>query len=202
MTSRNGLRRPSLLLFKCSGNQSTVRWHREPHNGQRETKYATYAYAWLGGDEITNLHQLDHSGPHAPCFLSVTRTVYWTICQILYPGLHSPKSKPATNIVPLWLTITLDYSRAHLQNPFPFLFFFPPSTSQANMAPTVSILCGGILATYLFLRFLLHVTQDAREPPTIVTGIPFLSPLIGMMREKSRFYLRLRLVNFVEFHSV
>lgn len=62
------------------------------------------------------------------------------------------------------------------------------------MAPTVAIVFGGFLATYLFLRFLLHVTQDAREPPAIVTGIPFLSPMLGMIREKSRFYLRLRFV--------
>ncbi|XXH02880.1 hypothetical protein Hte_009268 [Hypoxylon texense] len=60
------------------------------------------------------------------------------------------------------------------------------------MAPTVAIAFGGIVATYFFLRFLLHFTQDAREPPAIETEIPFFGPLIGMFREKSRFYLRLR----------
>ncbi|KAF4636504.1 hypothetical protein G7Y89_g1572 [Cudoniella acicularis] len=35
-------------------------------------------------------------------------------------------------------------------------------------------------------------TSDAKEPPAIVTGIPFFGPLIGMIKEKSGFYLRLR----------
>ncbi|KAI0880050.1 cytochrome P450 [Annulohypoxylon maeteangense] len=60
------------------------------------------------------------------------------------------------------------------------------------MAPAVTIALGGIAATYLFLRFLLYLTQDAREPPAIETEIPFFGPLIGMFREKSHFYLRLR----------
>lgn len=83
------------------------------------------------------------------------------------------------------------------EHPFPLLLLSPLSTSQAIMAFTVTIVFGGLLATYLFLRFLLHVTQDAREPPTILTGIPFFSPVIGMIREKSRFYLRLRFVGSV-----
>ncbi|KAK0713606.1 cytochrome P450 [Lasiosphaeria miniovina] len=31
-----------------------------------------------------------------------------------------------------------------------------------------------------------------KEPPAILTGIPFLGPIAGMIREKSRFYIRLR----------
>ncbi|KAI0444733.1 cytochrome P450 [Xylaria telfairii] len=50
----------------------------------------------------------------------------------------------------------------------------------------------GLAATYLFLHFLLYLTQDVREPPSIANGVPFFSPLIGMIREKSNFYLRLR----------
>ncbi|KAI0121937.1 cytochrome P450 [Daldinia grandis] len=60
------------------------------------------------------------------------------------------------------------------------------------MAPAVTIALTGIVATYIFLRFLLHLTQDAREPPAIEVGVPFFGPLIGMFREKSRFYIRLR----------
>ncbi|KAK4184523.1 cholesterol 7-alpha-monooxygenase [Podospora australis] len=56
----------------------------------------------------------------------------------------------------------------------------------------VSVAFGGIAATYLFLRFLLQFTQDAREPPAILTSIPFLQPLAGMIGEKERFYIRLR----------
>ncbi|KAK4038606.1 cholesterol 7-alpha-monooxygenase [Parachaetomium inaequale] len=60
------------------------------------------------------------------------------------------------------------------------------------MAPTISLVLGGIAVTYLFLRVLLNLTQDAKEPPAILTGIPFIEPLVGMIREKSRFYIRLR----------
>ncbi|OTB18120.1 hypothetical protein K445DRAFT_314939 [Daldinia sp. EC12] len=60
------------------------------------------------------------------------------------------------------------------------------------MLPVLTIALSGVVATYFFLLFLLHLTQDAKEPPAIETGIPFLSPLFGMFREKSRFYLRLR----------
>ncbi|KAK4247613.1 cytochrome P450 [Corynascus novoguineensis] len=60
------------------------------------------------------------------------------------------------------------------------------------MAFTVSLVLGGLAATYVFLRILLNLTQDAREPPAILTNIPFIQPLIGMVREKERFYVRLR----------
>ncbi|KAI1849101.1 hypothetical protein JX266_005062 [Neoarthrinium moseri] len=60
------------------------------------------------------------------------------------------------------------------------------------MLPTVTLAVGVIATTYMFLRLLLRLTQDAREPPAIVTGLPFLSPIIGMIREKSRFHVRLR----------
>ncbi|KAK3291993.1 cytochrome P450 [Chaetomium fimeti] len=60
------------------------------------------------------------------------------------------------------------------------------------MAPTISLVLGGLAATYVFLRVLLNLTQDAKEPPAILTDIPFIEPLIGMIREKSRFHIRLR----------
>jgi hypothetical protein len=60
------------------------------------------------------------------------------------------------------------------------------------MLSTVTLAVGVAASTYLFLRLLLRLTQDAREPPAILTGLPFVSPLIGMIREKSRFHIRLR----------
>ncbi|KAI0380529.1 cytochrome P450 [Hypomontagnella monticulosa] len=60
------------------------------------------------------------------------------------------------------------------------------------MAPLFSVALGGLAATYLFLRFLLYLTQDPREPPAIVTRIPFISPLIGMITQKSSYYNQLR----------
>lgn len=55
---------------------------------------------------------------------------------------------------------------------------------------------GGFTAIYLFFRLILYLTQDAREPPAILTGVPFFGPLVGMIREKSNFHLRLRYVWF------
>ncbi|KAL7628400.1 hypothetical protein AAE478_002602 [Parahypoxylon ruwenzoriense] len=60
------------------------------------------------------------------------------------------------------------------------------------MTPLLSVAVGGLAATYLFFRFLLYLTQDAKEPPAIVTGIPFLGPLVGMARQKSGYYNQLR----------
>jgi hypothetical protein len=51
-----------------------------------------------------------------------------------------------------------------------------------------------LAATYLFLHSLLFLTQDVREPPAIETGIPFIGPLIGMIVEKSAYYIRMRYV--------
>ena len=43
------------------------------------------------------------------------------------------------------------------------------------MAPTtMTIAIGGLAAIYIFFRFLLYVTHDTKEPPAIVTGIPFV----------------------------
>ncbi|KAH7085705.1 cytochrome P450 [Paraphoma chrysanthemicola] len=49
-----------------------------------------------------------------------------------------------------------------------------------------------IASTYLFVHFVLRMTQDAREPRAILTTVPFVTPLIGMIREKSQFHTRLR----------
>lgn len=65
---------------------------------------------------------------------------------------------------------------------------------QTMTIATPSLVAGGIICTYVFLRVLLHFTQDAREPPAIESGIPFISPIIGMIRQKSGYYIRLRSV--------
>ncbi|KAJ4392035.1 hypothetical protein N0V93_005656 [Gnomoniopsis smithogilvyi] len=56
----------------------------------------------------------------------------------------------------------------------------------------LTLVCGGIVCAYVFHRFLLQFTQHAKEPPAIETGIPFITPLVGMIREKSKYYVRLR----------
>lgn len=62
------------------------------------------------------------------------------------------------------------------------------------MPSALAIALGGFAAAYLFLRLILYLTQDAREPPAILTTVPFFGPLLGMFREKSKFHPRLRCV--------
>jgi hypothetical protein len=47
---------------------------------------------------------------------------------------------------------------------------------------------------YLSLHLILQITQEKREPPAIATSIPFVSPILGMSRKKSKFYVELRQV--------
>ncbi|KAI0389233.1 cytochrome P450 [Xylariaceae sp. FL0594] len=56
------------------------------------------------------------------------------------------------------------------------------------------LLLGTIVAgTYIFLFALLHLTQDAKEPPAIATSIPFVTPAIGMLVEGMQdFAVRMR----------
>lgn len=49
-----------------------------------------------------------------------------------------------------------------------------------------------LVALYAFCWTLLHLTQDAKEPPLIESSIPFLSPIIGMIKHKTRFHSYLR----------
>ncbi|KAJ3579174.1 hypothetical protein NPX13_g1392 [Xylaria arbuscula] len=60
------------------------------------------------------------------------------------------------------------------------------------MPSIITIAFGTIVATYVFFRVLMVSTQDEREPQAIETNIPFLGPMVGMAREKSSFYRRLR----------
>ncbi len=50
----------------------------------------------------------------------------------------------------------------------------------------------GIAVTYVFFWALLHLTQDSNEPPVVSTSIPFVSPLVGMVRWSMDFYSFMR----------
>ena len=50
----------------------------------------------------------------------------------------------------------------------------------------------GAGATYVFLWALAYLNQDPREPQPISGSIPFISPLVGLVREKESFYMRMR----------
>jgi len=45
-----------------------------------------------------------------------------------------------------------------------------------------------LLAVYVFAWVVLKATQDSREPPTIDSSIPFLSPLINLIAKGPRYF--------------
>jgi hypothetical protein len=45
-----------------------------------------------------------------------------------------------------------------------------------------------VLAAYIFAWVILKATQDSREPPTIDSSIPFLSPLINLIAKGPRYF--------------
>lgn len=55
------------------------------------------------------------------------------------------------------------------------------------------IVCFVVLAaTYAFLRARISATQDPKEPTPVTGPIPFISPLVGLIREKEGYYVRIR----------
>jgi hypothetical protein len=70
------------------------------------------------------------------------------------------------------------------------------------MAIYYGAVAGVVAAIYVSFQLLLHFTQDKREPPPLATTIPFLSPIIGMSRKKTKYYIELRCVRFSEKRNV
>ncbi|OJD13380.1 hypothetical protein ACJ73_09208 [Blastomyces percursus] len=60
------------------------------------------------------------------------------------------------------------------------------------MASPLVLALGIVLGAYVFLSALLHLTQDAKEPPMIETSIPFVSPLFGLISGMQKFVVELR----------
>ena len=65
-------------------------------------------------------------------------------------------------------------------------------TNLAARHSTLASALGGVAATYLFFWALLHFTQDPKEPPLVSTAIPFLSPILGMVKWSMGFYGHMR----------
>ncbi|KJZ70683.1 hypothetical protein HIM_09928 [Hirsutella minnesotensis 3608] len=63
---------------------------------------------------------------------------------------------------------------------------------KALPSPAVLLALGIILATYVFLHGLLHFTQDSKEPPAVLKGVPFVTSVLGMMRWSMDFYPQMR----------
>jgi hypothetical protein len=65
---------------------------------------------------------------------------------------------------------------------------------EVTVSEAVAVAAAVATVLYLILHLILNITQDKREPPAIATSIPFLSPILGMSRKQSKFYIDLRQV--------
>lgn len=57
---------------------------------------------------------------------------------------------------------------------------------------SLAAILAGLLGLYLVLRQVLWLTQDAREPPAVATRIPFITPMIGVFKHKSKYTVHMR----------
>ncbi|KAI0197465.1 cytochrome P450 [Astrocystis sublimbata] len=60
------------------------------------------------------------------------------------------------------------------------------------MPSTLAVAATTIAVIYSFLRAIISLRHDSREPKTIVGAVPYLSPLFGMVIGQDKFYKRLR----------
>ncbi len=59
------------------------------------------------------------------------------------------------------------------------------------MPSPVAITVVVLALVYVILRARIHFTQHVDEPPAILTGIPFLSPILSILRHRYKIYLNL-----------
>jgi len=59
---------------------------------------------------------------------------------------------------------------------------------------SAAAIIGVVAAAYALLRALLNSSQSPQEPPPVLTTIPFLGPIIDMVRWGAEFYVKLKFV--------
>jgi hypothetical protein len=59
------------------------------------------------------------------------------------------------------------------------------------MSSTFSTAAVVVALVYLTLRAQIHFTQDADEPPAILTSIPFFSSVLRALRHRQNFWMHL-----------
>lgn len=122
------------------------------------------------------------------------------LCRRVWALTYAWKSLGCELCPQLAFTVTRTENTGQLTRPRSSATLSPlvPHTSRhllvAMALGTPAVVCVCILGAYVFLRLLLQFTQHAQEPPVIEASIPFLTPLVGMIREKSEYHLRLRFV--------
>lgn len=60
--------------------------------------------------------------------------------------------------------------------------------------PRLLTALGTISASYVFFWALLRLTHDSREPPVLLSAVPFIGPVLGMIRWSINFYAHMRYV--------
>jgi hypothetical protein len=78
------------------------------------------------------------------------------------------------------------------RNWFPYSIFH-------KMELTLTLVLLILPVFYIGLSLLLHLTQDPQEPPVVDTILPFLSPMLGMVRKKTKYYVELRYFSLSHF---
>ena len=70
-----------------------------------------------------------------------------------------------------------------------------PSVSLQTMPAILAIVAAILVAIYLVLQCILHVTQSTREPRLTESNVPFIGPVIGMARHQARYLASLGYVH-------
>jgi hypothetical protein len=60
------------------------------------------------------------------------------------------------------------------------------------MHPIIAIGLAVLVATYLLLQLLLHITQSKREPRLLESTLPFLDSAIGIFKHRANYLASLR----------
>lgn len=117
--------------------------------------------------------------------ISLYREFRHSTTRIRYLGFKPPRSFTVT-FCPNELAI-LTFNHSPLQTPSFFIMYV-----AITMPSVLALALAGVPVLFVFLRALLNFTQDPREPPALLTSVPFFEPIFNMIRQKSSFHRNLR----------
>jgi len=53
-------------------------------------------------------------------------------------------------------------------------------------------IAAGAIAVVSFLHMIVRYSQNTNEPPLAFYSIPFIGPMVGLIRKKTKYYVELR----------
>jgi hypothetical protein len=109
------------------------------------------------------------------------------------PAINQKQTTAGRTVKYIWTNpapVKYGFGRAHSS-----VLFHTAHTTMglAMIDQTAWSLIAGLAVAYTFLRLLLRLTQDEKEPKALATSIPFIGPLFGLGIGKTKFFLKLRL---------